>query len=68
MVDLLYFQHGIMMSPDAKKTSSKAELFWNRFEKSGSIQAYLKFHASRQKEASGAKVKKAPARNKTAAR
>lgn len=56
------------MSPNAKKNSSKTELFWSRFEKSGSIQAYLKFHASRQKAGVEPKVKKTAARNKSAAR
>jgi hypothetical protein len=36
------------MNPDKKKSSSKIELFWSHFEKSGSIQAYLRFHQSRQ--------------------
>jgi len=40
-----------MMSPAKKKTPVKSELFWNRFEKSGSIQAYLRFHQARQVEA-----------------
>jgi hypothetical protein len=42
------------MNPDKKKSYSKIELFWNHFEKSGSIQAYLRFHEATQK---GLKVK-----------
>jgi len=36
------------MNPDKMKSSSKTELFWNHFEKSGSIQAYLRFNQARQ--------------------
>lgn len=39
------------MTQTKKKNSSKTELFWDRFEKSGSIQAYLRFHKARQSEA-----------------
>lgn len=56
------------MSPNAKKDSSKKELFWKRFEKSGSILAYLKFHAARQKEDFAPAGKKTSARNKNAVR
>jgi hypothetical protein len=35
------------MTQPTKKTSSKDELLWNRFEKSGSIQAYLRFQKAR---------------------
>jgi hypothetical protein len=35
------------MTQTKKKSSSKTELFWDRFEKSGSIRAYLKFHEAR---------------------
>jgi hypothetical protein len=38
------------MTTAAKKNSSKTELFWDRFAKSGSIQAYLRFHKARQSE------------------
>jgi hypothetical protein len=57
------------MPTKTKKTSSKTELFWSRFEKSGSIQAYLKFHASRQKAAEPApKASKVAGRSKKSAR
>lgn len=36
------------MNPTKKKSSSKTELFWSHFEKSGSIQAYLRFNEARQ--------------------
>jgi hypothetical protein len=41
------------MTAAAKKSSSKTELFWTRFEKSGSIQAYLRFHQARQEKEGG---------------
>ncbi len=57
------------MTQTKKKNSSKTELFWDRFEKSGSIQAYLRFHQARQKEAgSEAKSPKSGARAKARAR
>jgi hypothetical protein len=40
------------MTPTNKKNSSKTELFWDRFEKSGSIQAYLRFHKARLEKGS----------------
>jgi hypothetical protein len=54
-----------MMTQTKKKTSSKTDLFWERFEKSGSIQAYLRFHQARQKAEKAVKrppQSKAPAR------
>jgi hypothetical protein len=42
------------MNSKNKKSSSKTEIFWNHFAKSGSIQAYLRFHQARQE---GQKVK-----------
>ncbi|HXB97928.1 MAG TPA: hypothetical protein VNZ54_07735 [bacterium] len=44
------------MNSKNKKSSSKTELFWNHFEKSGSIQAYLRFHQARQ-EGQNAQIK-----------
>jgi hypothetical protein len=41
------------MNSKTKKSSSKTELFWNHFEKSGSIQAYLRFHEARQESMKG---------------
>jgi len=38
------------MTDTEKKSSSKTDLFWSRFEKSGSIKAYLKFQEARQAE------------------
>lgn len=49
------------MSPAKKKTPVKSELFWDRFEKSGSIQAYLRFHQARQVESKDKPVAKKPA-------
>ena len=47
------------MTQTTKKSSSKTELFWSRFEKSGSIQAYLRFHKARQEKGEGeAEVKR----------
>jgi len=39
-----------MMPNTNKKSSSKTDLFWGRFEKSGSIKAYLKFQEAKQAE------------------
>lgn len=54
------------MAIQKKKSSSKTELFWNRFEQTGSIQAYLRFHAARQDRAEG--VKKAVPQAKAASK
>ena len=50
------------MTATKKKSSSKTELFWSRFEKSGSIKAYLKFQEARQAEEAAAKRAPAPKR------
>jgi hypothetical protein len=39
------------MTKKAMNESSKAKLLWDRFEKSGSIQAYLRFRKARQSDA-----------------
>lgn len=57
------------MTQTKKKNSSKTELFWDRFEKSGSIQAYLRFHQARQKETGApAKVPKSGSSSKARGR
>ena len=38
------------MNSQTKKSSSKTHLFWSRFEKSGSIKAYLKFQEAKLAE------------------
>ena len=57
----------MMMSPENKKNSSKTEVFWGRFEKSGSIKDYLKFHKARLKEELAQEEPKTlkPAKSKT---
>jgi len=39
------------MQTKSEKNSLKSDLFWTRFEKSGSIQAYLRFRQARHGEA-----------------
>ena len=54
------------MTSDDKKSSSKTDLFWGRFEKSGSIKAYLKFNEARQaEEAAPKRAQPAPSKRKT---
>jgi len=43
------------MTATAKKSSSKTDLFWSRFEKSGSIKAYLKFQEAKLAEEAASK-------------
>ena len=51
------------MTPTSKKSSSKTDLFWSRFEKSGSIKAYLKFQEAKlAEEAAFKRAQSAPKR------
>jgi hypothetical protein len=47
------------MPNKSEKNSLKSDLFWTRFEKSGSIQAYLRFRQARQGEAQAPLSRKA---------
>jgi hypothetical protein len=47
------------MTKQPRKTSSKSQQLWTRFETSGSIQAYLRFRNARQAENEGGHREKA---------
>jgi hypothetical protein len=49
------------MTQASGKNSSRSELWWNRFEKSGSIQAYLRFRKAETPSADTASPEATPA-------
>ena len=60
--------HRSNMPNKPRKNSLKSAKFWSRFEKSGSIQAYLRFREAVQVESAGSSLVKAAARTSSGKR